>query len=178
MLEWHDIEYVVVQNAWVQSAQSIVYCDDCSTKKVMCTNNTSTFVIHCWYLRQPCSLQYNRQVKDFQLPSYQEITQPRHRLDCFQPKQEVEKLLREKRQMKINVNFYSSQWCHYYHQIDNAYLVHVNIKEINNPWNPVVLSHNLPSLSWDLLIDGDKIPELGLVTIEKWQNPRIELKCW
>ena len=79
--------------------------------------------------------------------------------------------------MKINVNFYSSQWCHYYHQIDNAYLVHVNIKEINNPWNPVVLSHNLPSLSWDLLMDGDKIPELGLVTIEKRQNPRIELKC-
>ena len=69
--------------------------------------------------------------------------------------------------MKISFNFYSSQWCHHRHQIDLAYLVHVNIKEINNPWNPVVLSHNLPSLSWDLLIDGDKIPELGLVTIEK-----------
>ena len=61
--------------------------------------------------------------------------------------------------MKINVNFY--------HQIDNAYLVHVNIKEINNPWNPVVLSHNLPSLSWDLLIEGDKIIEKGLVTRKK-----------
>ena len=69
--------------------------------------------------------------------------------------------------MKISFNFYSSQWCLYHHQIDNAYLVHVNIKEINNPWNPVVLSHNLPSLSWDLLIEGDKIPDLGLVTIEK-----------
>ena len=52
-------------------------------------------------------------------------------------------------------------------KIDIAYLVHVNIKEINNPWNTVVLSHNLPSLSWDLLIEGDKIHELGLVTIKK-----------
>ena len=82
--------------AWVQSAQSIQYCDDCSTKKVMYINNTSTFAIHCWYLRQLCTVQYNRQVQDFQLPSYQEITQPRHRLDCFQPIARDEEVIERK----------------------------------------------------------------------------------